>query len=83
MPVPNVNIFPFFFSKMQLATSWPLDGNAASCVLQLTQREQFPFRETESEREKDKTTITGACYEGLAAYSQLKTNESICDNEED
>lgn len=72
-------IFPR--SQTQLAMSWLLDGIVASCVLQLTQKEQFPFRGRDGKKEK--MTITGASYEGLAAYSQRKTDESICDNEKD
>lgn len=72
-------IFPR--SQTQLAVSWLLDGTVASCVLQLTQKEQFPFRGRDGKKEK--MTITGASYEGLAAYSQRKTDESICDNEKD
>lgn len=74
-------MFPKHNSQTQLATFWLLDGNVASCVLQLMHKEQFPFRGRDGE--KDKTTITGARYQGLAAYSQRKTDESICDNEND
>lgn len=47
----------------QLAASWLLDGIVASCVLQLMQKELFPFRGRDGE--KDKMTITGAATMGL------------------